>query len=787
MAFKNQLLKKTIFISLLSIALLSPLTNNIKQNFIISPKIVLAAGNINCTEDKLKNDVVLGRKICTTFQTNGMLCVRSGWVCSLNEGKKINCNNDDYNNKVLPAILATLGYYENDCAVAESNSDTETGGLAHPCTGYDYAIQHIYEYCYNQDFYQPEGIPTKEDIINQQDKIGNLVTDIFLSGSGEVPTDEDNCLIAFLHPNWKDIFKMMFPIAEVPIAIIRIFAAIALGMRAITGYVADAFVWSFTGLPQKVGGYVHFMPIYDSSTKTGIWYTLLNFSYLGIVLGMIFSSIATFFGIEKYSYRKMFPRLIILALLINFSLVFIGIVVDLSNYLTFIFFPGGDGQGLAHLLVTVINNIICAIRGVDQSFAYTAGATVGLIITSIMLFQFVGLIYFVIIRYLTILLCAATSPLAALGIALNIPKIEGIVNLWRNKLTEALVNIVILSIAFYFSLTITSNIANNIVNTTPNTSQDTKSLIILIVYSIFIIALFQLVRIAGKAVGVSQIEAGFNWAKGLAKTATFAAITAAGGFALDKFMTSGAWSKAQKALLENGAKGNLIAGNLGRWMSKTQNSFTAQRYKGVSDTLMNESPDVIRTRLAQYEKLGDKERATIALGVLAQKGELTQKDLPLLAKYSNYSNFNKNVKSKLDKYPDIKLALNAPYFAQEPDVAYSWAMGKLTSKIITTSGKIDNLANWEMVFNSFNKDKAILNSFTINLADSLKKFNPPQITGILNKIASVLSSTSLSDQEKRQIASEIIKILQAEVPVGRNDSSDVINAINESLLKKFFS
>jgi hypothetical protein len=561
------------------------------------------------------------------------------------------------------------------------------------------------------------------------------------------------------------------------------FAGIAIGLRGILGYVADAFVWSFTGLPQKVGGYVHFMPIYDSSTKTGIWYTLLNFSYLGIVLGMIFSSIATFFGIEKYSWKQMFPKLILIALLINFSIVILGIFVDISNYLSMIFLAHTENQPLGDTIKNVVTSVSCAIAGTNNTkFVPTmTGTTIALILSGIFLFQFVGLLFYVITRIFTIWICVATSPLAFLGMAIDVDPIKKLVNIWRDRFTQAIISLPILSFALYFVLIILTGIGNQLNDIAK--SGNALHFPMLITYAALIVGAAQILRFVANSIGIEQIEKGYNFAKGLAKTATFAAITAAGGFALTKLLNSERWSRTQKALLEKGAQGGgigLVAGNLGRWMSKTQNSFTAQRYKGVSDTLANESPDVIRTRLAQYEALGDKERATIALGILAQKGKLTWEDLPRLAKYINYSNFEKNIKSKLDKYNDIKLALDKPYFEQAPDLAYKSAIRDLVPNIIAP-GKINDLANWNMVFNTYKKDKTILDAFAINLASSLKNknLNPKQITNILNKIAYVLVSTNLSNPDKHQIASEIIKTLKNAIT-----DPHTISAIDNSPLNK---
>jgi len=64
-----------------------------------------------------------------------------------------------------------------------------------------------------------------------------------------------------------------------------------------------------------------------------IWIILRNIVNSLLVLGLIGIAIATILGYKKYAWKQVLWKLILVALLVNFSLVISGMVVDISNYL----------------------------------------------------------------------------------------------------------------------------------------------------------------------------------------------------------------------------------------------------------------------------------------------------------------------------------------------------------------------------------------------------------------------------------------------------------------------
>ncbi len=322
------------------------------------------------------------------------------------------------------------------------------------------------------------------------------------------------------------------------------FAAIAIGARGIVGLVADGLINCFTVLPQKLGGYVHFGPISDPDT--GIWRMMQIYANFGIIIMMIFMAIATILGIEKFSYKKMLWKLLLVALLINFSLIICGMLVDVSNFLSYHFLSNSANGNLGSTVKGVITKTSCAIAGPDDdAFVPTMiGVAVAIILGSIFLFQFAGLLFYVISRIITIWICLAVSPLAFLGMAIDAEPVKKAVTMWRDKFTQALVALPILSFTLYFVLIILTKIAIQIKGISGN---DDFGFVMLIAYSVVVIALAQVLRAVAKSIGVEQIEQGYAFAQKAVMGAVKVGALAVGGFALGKAITAGARTETDEA------------------------------------------------------------------------------------------------------------------------------------------------------------------------------------------------------------------------------------------------
>lgn len=95
------------------------------------------------------------------------------------------------------------------------------------------------------------------------------------------------------------------------------------------------------------------------------WTIVRDLTNMFFVLMMLIISIGTILGVEKFSYRSLLPRLLIMAVLINFSKVIVGLFIDFSQVIMLTFvngFSAAAGGNIIQLfklkdIVTVRENV----------------------------------------------------------------------------------------------------------------------------------------------------------------------------------------------------------------------------------------------------------------------------------------------------------------------------------------------------------------------------------------------------------------------------------------------
>jgi len=98
----------------------------------------------------------------------------------------------------------------------------------------------------------------------------------------------------------------------------------------IIGGLTKALIWSMQ--PSSYGGYT-----VSNEGVSIIWDQMRKFVNIGLIIAMILMAVATIIGIEKYSWKKVLWKIVVVALLVNFSLVIVGMIVDIFNYFTVYF------------------------------------------------------------------------------------------------------------------------------------------------------------------------------------------------------------------------------------------------------------------------------------------------------------------------------------------------------------------------------------------------------------------------------------------------------------------
>jgi hypothetical protein len=177
------------------------------------------------------------------------------------------------------------------------------------------------------------------------------------------------------------------------------------------------------------------------------WTTIRDIANMGFIFVLLYASIQLILGTGKDT-RGLIVKMIIAALLINFSLFFTRVVIDASNILALTFYKAivvqqtGTGSldsndilntGLSNALMEPLNlsSIWEMAGGLNPSNLATIGV-LGSIVSLIAAFVFFAIALMFIIRYVVLIFVLILSPIAFIsGI---IPGIEGYAKQWKEAL-----------------------------------------------------------------------------------------------------------------------------------------------------------------------------------------------------------------------------------------------------------------------------------------------------------------------------------------------------------------
>jgi len=252
------------------------------------------------------------------------------------------------------------------------------------------------------------------------------------------------------------------------------------GLKAVLGEILIAIqeligkiiVW-FVGIAT---GLLHYKSLQNSSIVELGWKTLRDLVNMFFVLALLIIALATILRVETYGMKSLLPKLIGIALLINFSLVMAGAVIDFSGVLTNFFLENesnffmdiADSMGLPKIMVSSTQDGITdrykCIEGLEiravvaESNACPPGTTaselpvnktdwskiqgdrywkvilalfLSIIFTTIAAFVFGALAFLLLIRLIIIWFLLILVPLAAFFWIL--PATKGMATQWLNN------------------------------------------------------------------------------------------------------------------------------------------------------------------------------------------------------------------------------------------------------------------------------------------------------------------------------------------------------------------
>jgi len=194
-----------------------------------------------------------------------------------------------------------------------------------------------------------------------------------------------------------------------------------------------------------------------------------NFANMGFILFLVVIALATVLRIEEYKAKKTLPTLILIALLVNFSPVFCGVIIDFSNIVMKFFTDNISGlTGFSNFLMNSFTAMWNSLVATGFDIWANIGAAMQVLV--MVIFNFYTAYVFIlfcalfIVRYVMLWILVILSPIAFVSYILPITRGGGSLLSWR-KWWEQLIAWSLIGIIagffIYLGFTMISMINNN--------------------------------------------------------------------------------------------------------------------------------------------------------------------------------------------------------------------------------------------------------------------------------------------------------------------------------------
>ncbi|MDO8435854.1 MAG: hypothetical protein Q7S82_00510 [bacterium] len=243
------------------------------------------------------------------------------------------------------------------------------------------------------------------------------------------------------------------------------------------------------------------------------WTLTRDLANMGFVIALVIIGLATALRLGEYQWQKTLPRLILMALLINFTPIIMGLIVDASN-IAMHFFLGDmiNWDFLVNLFAAQVNTTLDAFRNVgsNQINGDALGRMMALVVFGFIAgFMILTFAFLFILRYIAIWILVILSPIAFFASVL--PATKGFFQTWWKQF----INWCMIGVTAAFFLYLTGHLlglAPGLINTkvAGETSSNTPGVInTLLPYgvaiSFLIIGFF--VALSGSAMGSAGVIA----------------------------------------------------------------------------------------------------------------------------------------------------------------------------------------------------------------------------------------------------------------------------------------
>jgi len=170
------------------------------------------------------------------------------------------------------------------------------------------------------------------------------------------------------------------------------------------------------------------------------WPIVRDLANMGIVMALVVIGLATALRLEEYQARKTLPRLILVALLINFTPVILGVIVDATNIImNFFLAERTNAEGIWRQYLTISESIGSSLGGINffepfQNLAFFAKLMIIVIFDLVASIIFLLYAFLFVARRVVIWMLVIFSPIAF--VAWILPATRGLWSTWWNQFIQ---------------------------------------------------------------------------------------------------------------------------------------------------------------------------------------------------------------------------------------------------------------------------------------------------------------------------------------------------------------
>lgn len=158
----------------------------------------------------------------------------------------------------------------------------------------------------------------------------------------------------------------------------------------------------------EIGGYNGYI---DSPAVTVGWVMVRDITNMFFVVVLLVISFGTILGLEQYEYKKLLVKLLMAAVIVNFSRIICGIIIDVAQVIMVTFINGVAATGSGNLLSMFKMKEIYELSGNSSSGAFMA-AVAAITFASIMMVTMLTYLFLLLARMVMLWILIVLSPFA---------------------------------------------------------------------------------------------------------------------------------------------------------------------------------------------------------------------------------------------------------------------------------------------------------------------------------------------------------------------------------------